>query len=88
VLCFLAFLLERTLEFKLAEAGLDSSPEQIREALNSLNFVQVKVRKKRFLIKTKTSVLAHDIWRILRLKPPKNVTPVEEMEVSIKKEEM
>lgn len=81
VLCFLAFLLERTLEFKLTEAGIDSSPEQIREALNSLNFVQVKIKKKRFLIKTKASALAHDIWRLLRLKPPKNVTPVEEMEV-------
>jgi transposase len=88
VLCFLAFLLERTLEFKLSEAGLDSSPEQIREALNSLNFVQVKVKKKRFLIKTKALALAHDIWRLLRLKPPKNVTPTEEMEVSIKKEEL
>jgi len=81
VLCFLAFLLERTLEFKLTEAGYDSSPKQIREALNSLNFVQVKVKKKRFLIKTKASALAHDIWRLLRLKPPKNVTPAEEMEM-------
>jgi transposase len=88
VLCFLAFLLERTLEFKLSEARLDSSPEQIREALNSLNFVQVQVKQKRFLIKTKASALAHDIWRLLHLKPPKNVTPAEEMEVSIKKEEM
>lgn len=81
VLCFLAFLLERTLEFKLTEAGLASSPEQIREALNSLNFVEVQVKKKRFLIKTKASALAHDIWRLLRLKPPKNVTPAEEMEI-------
>jgi len=81
VLCFLAFLLERTLKFKLTEAGYDSAPEQIRKALNSLNFVQVKVKKKRFLIKTKAQALAHDIWRILRLKPPKNVTPAEEMEV-------
>jgi len=88
VLCFLAFLLERTLEFKLTEAGFDSSPEQIREALNSLNFVEVKVKKNRFLIKTRASALAYDIWRLLRLKPPKNVTPAEEMEVSIKKEQM
>ena len=88
VLCFLAFLLERTLEFKLTKAGFDSSPEQIREALNSLNFVEVKVKKNRFLIKTRASALAYDIWRLLRLKPPKNVTPAEEMEVSIKKEEM
>lgn len=81
VLCFLAFLLERTLEFRLNEAGLNCSPEQIQEALNSLNFVEVKVKKKKFLIKTKAMPLAHDIWRLLRLKPPKNVTAVEEMEM-------
>lgn len=79
VLCFLAFLMERTLEFKLKEAGFPSSPEQIREALNSLNFVEVTVQEKKFLIKTKALSLAHDIWRLLRLRPPKNVTPSEEM---------
>jgi transposase len=79
VLCFLAFLMERTLEFRLKEAGLPSSPEQIKEALNSLNFIEVKVQEKKFLIKTKALKLAHDIWRLLRLKPPKNVTPSEEM---------
>jgi len=79
VLCFLAFLMERTLEFKLNEVGLPSSPEQIREALNSLNFVEVTVQEKKFLIKTKALSLAHDIWRLLRLRPPKNVTPSEEM---------
>jgi len=31
------------------------------------------------LIKTKALKLAHDIWRLLRLKPPKNVTPAEEV---------
>lgn len=79
VLCFLAFLLERTLEVKLNEAEIESSPEQIREALCSLNFVQVTVQQKNFLIKTAASSLAHDIWRLLRLRPPKNVTPADEM---------
>ena len=79
VLCFLAFLLERTLEFGLNEAGIPSSPEQIREALNSLNFIEVEVNEKKFLIKTKALKLAHEIWRLLRLKPPKNVTPAEEI---------
>ena len=81
VLCFLAFLLERTLEFKLSEAEIDASPEKIREALNSLNFTQVTVKDRKFLIKTKATSLAHDIWRLLRLKPPKNVTPVEDVEL-------
>jgi len=41
----------------------------------------VKVKNKKFLIKTKASALVHDIWRLVRLKPPKNVKPVEKMEV-------
>jgi len=31
VICFLAFLLERNLEFRLKKAGEDASPEKIRE---------------------------------------------------------
>lgn len=80
VLCFLAFLMERTLEFKLHETGIPSSPEQIKEALNSLNLVEVTVQDKNFLIKTKALSLAHDIWRLLRLPVPKNVTPSEDMQ--------
>lgn len=81
VICFLAFMLERTLEVKLSEAEIDASPERIREALNSLNFTQVAVQDRKFLIKTKATSLAHDIWRLLRLKPPKNVTPLEDIEM-------
>src|SRR5690554_2355121 len=38
VLCFLAFLLERTLEYKLKTNGIMMSPNKIREALNSMMF--------------------------------------------------
>ncbi|NPV43798.1 MAG: IS1634 family transposase [Firmicutes bacterium] len=78
LICFLAFLLERTLEFKLKKAGETASPDKIREALNSMNFAEVEIEQKKFFIKTKATDLSSKILRILRIKPPKNVIPVEE----------
>lgn len=52
VICFLAFLLERTLELKLKDLE-EASPESIREAINSLNFAQVEIDSNRYYIKTK-----------------------------------
>ncbi|QSQ08926.1 hypothetical protein H0A61_01279 [Koleobacter methoxysyntrophicus] len=78
LICFLAFLLERTLEFKLKKAGETASPDKIREALNSMNFAEVEIEQKRFFIKTKATDLSSKILRILRIKPLKNVIPVEE----------
>lgn len=78
VICFLAFLLERTLEFKLKRAGEMASPDKIREALNSMNFAEVEIEQKNFFIKTKGTDLSSKILRVLRIKPPKNVIPAEE----------
>jgi transposase len=79
VICFLAFLLERTLEFKLKKAGVSASVEKIREALNSMNFAEVEIEKKKFFIKTRVEDPGNKILRVLRIKPPKNVTPAEEL---------
>ncbi len=79
VICFLAFLLERTLESKLKRAHLKASPQQIREALNSMNFAEVKIKQKKFLIKTKFDSLGNKILRLSRIKPPQNVTPASEL---------
>ncbi len=79
VICFLAFLLERTLEFKLKRAHLSASPQQIREALNSMNFVEVKIKQKNFLIKTMFNTLGNKILRLSRIKPPPNVTQTSEL---------
>jgi len=73
--CFLAFLLERTLECKLREAGVDASPQAIQEALNSLNFTKVEIEGQRFLIKTQSSDLSKKILRLMHIAPPKNITP-------------
>lgn len=78
VVCFLAFLLIRTLEFKLKRAREKASPEEIRKALNSLNFAEVELEGTKYLIKTKATDLARKILRIMRIKSPKNITPADE----------
>jgi transposase len=79
VVCFLSFLLERTLEFHLKKAKVAASPERIREALNSLAFVEMEIEQKKFYVKAKGTELGSQILRVLRIKPPKNVTPAEEL---------
>ncbi|NPV27383.1 MAG: IS1634 family transposase, partial [Firmicutes bacterium] len=78
VICFLAFLLERTLEFRLKEHQLFISPAQIQEALSSLLFTEMEINSQRFLVKMRPSDNANKILRILRISPPKNMLPVEE----------
>jgi transposase len=46
VVCFLSFLLERTLELMLKENNINASPERIKEALNSLNIALFEIDKK------------------------------------------
>lgn len=79
VICFLAFLLERTLEFKLKKSEEAASPEQIREALNSMNFAEVEIENRKFLLKTKGTDLSNKILRLVKIRPPKNITPMEEL---------
>jgi len=79
VICFLAFLLERTLEFKIKKANLEISPQKIQEVLNSMNFAEVKIEKSKFLIKTKFDSLGSEILRLLHIKSPKNLTPTSEL---------
>ena len=78
VICFLAFLLERNLEFRLKKSGEEASPEKIREAINSLNFAKVSLNGRKYFIKTKSSDLAKKILLILKIKPPQNITPADE----------
>ena len=81
VVCFLAFLLERTLEIKLRSLGSDTLAEKIREAINSLTFTEVTIQGKKFYIKNSGTPLTSKILRQLRVNPPKNVSPVEDFNV-------
>lgn len=78
VICFLAFLLERTLEFKLKNADIHASPQKIRDALNSMQFAEIELHENTFMVKTKSDELASKILRELRIQPPKNIFPATE----------
>jgi len=79
VVCFLAFMLERELEFKLSKSGISFSAEKIKDALNTLNFAKVDIEGRAYFIKTRAASLANKILRLLKIKPPKNITPEEEL---------
>jgi transposase len=78
VICFLAFLLERTLEFRLKEHDTPINPSQIQEALNSLLFTEIEMNGQKYLVKMRPTENANRILRILRISPPKNILRVED----------
>lgn len=77
-ICFLAFLLERTLEFKLRKSNMPMSPTQIQEALNSLLFAELTMKGQQYLLKMKPTPEAGRILRLMRIAPPKNMLAKEE----------
>lgn len=82
VLCFLTFLLERTLEFKLKKNDIEASPERIRESLNSLNFSEFEVDGEVYYLKEKGTDLARKILRMMRIGSPKNITKKDELSIN------
>ncbi|WPX09246.1 IS1634 family transposase [Anaerocellum danielii] len=78
VVCFLAFLLERTLEFKLREKGKDMSSEKIKEAVNSMNFMQIEAGGRKILLKAKIEQEAKEILQVMKIDMPKNLMMIEE----------
>jgi transposase len=80
VVCFLAFMLERTLEFKLRQIAVqDVSPEKIREALNSLTLARINVNGEPFYIRAKSSPMAKQILQGLNIRQPKTAFPASEL---------
>jgi transposase len=73
VLCFLAFLLERELEYRLTQRQIDHSPEQIKIALNSMEFSVLEIEDDPYYLKGKHLALASKIFSLLRLKQPPNM---------------
>ena len=81
VMCFIAFLLERTLELKLKNSNIEASPEKIREALNAMTFTEVDIDDSTYYIKNKGTDLSNKIARVMKIKPPKNITTEEELKL-------
>lgn len=77
VLCFLAFLIERTLEIELKRNNIDYSTQKIREALNGLQVSEVTLNEETFLLRSKVQGLASEILRHLKIKIPPNLTTPE-----------
>ncbi len=73
VLCFLAFLLERELEYRLKKRQIEHSPEQIKTALNSMEFSVLDIENEPYYLKGKHLSLASKIFSVLRLKQPTNI---------------
>lgn len=73
VLCFLAFLLERELEYHLKKRQVEHSPEQIKAALNSMEFSVLDIENEPYYLKGKHLSLASRIFSVLRLKQPANI---------------
>lgn len=68
VLCFIAFLLERTLEIELRKREVEYSPERIRKTLDSLQFSEVEIEGKKFFIRTPVKELANEILKAMNNK--------------------
>jgi transposase len=76
VLCFIAFLLERTLEIKLREAKVDYSVRKIRESLNKLELSIVKIKDSQYLLRADPDELGGNILKILKIKKLKRFEPI------------
>jgi transposase len=80
VLCFLAFLMERKLEFilNIEKDDVSVSPDRIQESLNNMQVVALTANNERLFIKAKTDPLANKIFKLLGLNLPLNIsTPPE-----------
>lgn len=79
VICFLSFVLERTLEYILKQNNIQASPKKIREALNSLQYAVFPVRQQNCYLKMKGNDLSKQIVRILKIKTPEKVLTEEDL---------
>lgn len=74
VLCFLSFLIERTLETTLRDKKIAASPEAIANALNSLQVSRVEIGGAPYYLKGSPEPLGNQILRALSMAPPRNLT--------------
>jgi len=71
VMCFIAFLLERTLELKLKKTSPEASPDTIRHALSSLEVSVLEAEGQKLYLASKASALASSMLKVLKLAIPK-----------------
>jgi len=80
VVCFLAFLMERSMELLLSEHQVEGvSSTKIREALNSMRLLRFTMDGREVYLKEKHLPLASRIFALLKLPSLKNLTDLEEL---------
>jgi transposase len=79
VACFMAFVLARALENKLKANKIAASPETIREAIQSLEVSEIRLRGERYYLKAKQLPLASKILNVLRINHLRNILSKEEI---------
>ncbi|WP_460180412.1 IS1634 family transposase [Thermodesulfovibrio sp. TK110] len=79
VMCFIAFLLERALEIELKRKGLSISSDRIRQAINTMNYVELEVDERKVYIKTKLTNEAKKILKAVGMKAPANIISEDEV---------
>lgn len=79
VLCFIAFLFERTLELELKQRKVVYSPDKIREAINSMQLSVVEAKGQKFHLYANINALAREILKICRIKVPPKLVAVQQV---------
>jgi len=82
VLCFLAFLLERKLEWLLRDNkgdDLPASPGRIQEALNTMQLAGITANNEEIYIRVKAHPLANKIFKTLKINLPQNINKKDEL---------
>jgi transposase len=77
VICFLAFLMERKLEYLLkgVKDEISASPDKIQESLNSMQIAAIETESQgEVFIKAKPDPLSEKIFRLLKMQMPSNIS--------------
>lgn len=77
--CFIAFLLERTLEIKLRQAKIPYSTKKIREAIAEMKLTVIELNKETYYLRSPINTLGRNILRILKISQPKTICGSEEL---------
>lgn len=78
VICFIAFLIERSLELTLKEKDIKYSTEKIKESINSLELSEIEIEDVRYYLRGRSDELSNQILSTLRIKKPNHLTQKEE----------
>lgn len=80
VLCFVAFLFERTIEIELKQRNIACSPDKIREAVDTMQMSLLKIKDREFYLRGNINGLARELLKIFRVKMPPQIAPADQLE--------